>query len=218
MEDIVIYFRVYVFGVNQKTVDIEYTCPNGRILQGGHFDRHDVWKSREEIQSASLNLAMVANVPVRRDPCRSTRLTQLQPPTKYCPDNTSAQHYFFNQQLHKMAPTSELEALLRRGPGNLPITDALNDLRYKILVDGIPANSDGLVSRVNSPVPMQDLLTILEFRVKPGYIFGLFFSMPLQFQQIHTSTSYTKVRAPPTPRSATIPFEHWPQTHCFEDE
>jgi cell cycle arrest protein BUB2 len=52
-----------------------------------------------------------------------------------------------------MAPTSELEALLRRGPGNLPITDALNDLRYKILVDGIPANSDGLVSRVNSPRP-----------------------------------------------------------------
>jgi hypothetical protein len=44
-----------------------------------------------------------------------------------------------------MAPSSEMEALLRRGPGNLPVSDALNELRYKILIEGIPANSDGMV-------------------------------------------------------------------------
>jgi hypothetical protein len=44
-----------------------------------------------------------------------------------------------------MAPTSEMDALLRRGPGNLPVSEALHELRYKILVDGIPSNSDGMV-------------------------------------------------------------------------
>ena len=43
-----------------------------------------------------------------------------------------------------MAPQTDLDALLRRGPAGLPMSDALNELRYKVLVDGIPASPDGL--------------------------------------------------------------------------
>jgi cell cycle arrest protein BUB2 len=43
-----------------------------------------------------------------------------------------------------MAPQTDLDTLLRRGPAGLPLVDALNELRYKVLVDGIPASPDGL--------------------------------------------------------------------------
>jgi cell cycle arrest protein BUB2 len=44
-----------------------------------------------------------------------------------------------------MAPSPDLDAFLRRGPPpGLPISESLNELRYKVLVDGIPASPDGL--------------------------------------------------------------------------
>jgi hypothetical protein len=40
------------------------------------------------------------------------------------------------------------EHLLRKGPPNGDITSGLDELRYKILIDGIPSNSDGMVTIV----------------------------------------------------------------------
>lgn len=40
------------------------------------------------------------------------------------------------------------EHLLRKGPQNGELASGLDELRYKILIDGIPSNSDGMVSLV----------------------------------------------------------------------
>lgn len=40
---------------------------------------------------------------------------------------------------------NDFDAFLRRGPSVLNRADSLNELRYKVLVDGIPTNTDGLV-------------------------------------------------------------------------
>lgn len=37
------------------------------------------------------------------------------------------------------------EHLLRNGPPNGDMISGLDELRYKILIDGIPSNSDGMV-------------------------------------------------------------------------
>jgi cell cycle arrest protein BUB2 len=37
------------------------------------------------------------------------------------------------------------EHLLKKGPPNGDMASGLDELRYKILIDGIPSNSDGMV-------------------------------------------------------------------------
>ena len=44
-----------------------------------------------------------------------------------------------------MTAQPEFDAFLRRGPANDDPVQGLADLRYKILIDGIPSNSDGMV-------------------------------------------------------------------------
>jgi len=44
-----------------------------------------------------------------------------------------------------MTRRSELDEFLRRGPTNGDVAQGLTELRYRILTDGIPSNSDGMV-------------------------------------------------------------------------
>ena len=44
-----------------------------------------------------------------------------------------------------MTRRSELDEFLRRGPANSDVAQGLAELRYRILTDGIPSNSDGMV-------------------------------------------------------------------------
>jgi hypothetical protein len=44
------------------------------------------------------------------------------------------------------ASPSTFDQLLRKGPLNGDVVSGLDELRYKILIDGIPSNSDGMVS------------------------------------------------------------------------
>ncbi len=44
-----------------------------------------------------------------------------------------------------MTRRSELDEFLRRGPANGDVTQGLAELRYRILSDGIPSNSEGMV-------------------------------------------------------------------------
>jgi hypothetical protein len=44
-----------------------------------------------------------------------------------------------------MTRRSELDEFLRRGPANGDVSQGLTELRYRILTDGIPSNSDGMV-------------------------------------------------------------------------
>jgi hypothetical protein len=43
------------------------------------------------------------------------------------------------------ARTESFDQLLRKGPVNGDLVSGLDELRYKILIDGIPSNSDGMV-------------------------------------------------------------------------
>jgi hypothetical protein len=43
------------------------------------------------------------------------------------------------------ASSSTFEQLLRKGPVNGDVVSGLDELRYKILIDGIPSNGDGMV-------------------------------------------------------------------------
>jgi cell cycle arrest protein BUB2 len=40
---------------------------------------------------------------------------------------------------------ANLELLLQRGPSSGELNDGLEQLRYAVLTDGIPSNSDGMV-------------------------------------------------------------------------
>jgi hypothetical protein len=51
-----------------------------------------------------------------------------------------------SSQMSNMPSSTDFDAFLRRGPSNLNRADSLNELRYKVLVDGIPSNSDGMVN------------------------------------------------------------------------
>ncbi|KAF2674404.1 TBC-domain-containing protein [Microthyrium microscopicum] len=42
-----------------------------------------------------------------------------------------------------ISPNTDFDTLLRRGPQTTTISTALSDLRYKVLIDGIPASADG---------------------------------------------------------------------------
>ena len=44
-----------------------------------------------------------------------------------------------------MTRRSELDEFLRRGPADGDVAQGLAELRYRILTDGIPSNSDGMV-------------------------------------------------------------------------
>lgn len=54
------------------------------------------------------------------------------------------------------------EHLLRKGPPNGDAASGLDELRYKILIDGIPSNSDGMV-KDSTPLFLQDLNVNLRF-------------------------------------------------------
>lgn len=45
-----------------------------------------------------------------------------------------------------MAASNFYEQLLRKGPINGDVVAALDELRHKIVADGIPSNSDGMVN------------------------------------------------------------------------
>ena len=56
-----------------------------------------------------------------------------------------------------MPKRSELDEFIRRGPNNGDVAQGLVELRYRILTDGIPANSDGMVTRSISYITCLDL-------------------------------------------------------------
>jgi len=64
------------------------------------------------------------------------------------PSHTFLLHTQPFNRYSNMAPHSDLDALLKRGPTDAVVTEALNDLRYKVLVDGIPSGGDGMVINV----------------------------------------------------------------------
>jgi cell cycle arrest protein BUB2 len=49
------------------------------------------------------------------------------------------------------ASPSTFDQLLRKGPLNGDVVSGLDELRYKILIDGIPSNSDGMVNNSYTP-------------------------------------------------------------------
>lgn len=68
-----------------------------------------------------------------------------------------------------MPKRSELDEFIRRGPTNGDVAQGLAELRYRILTDGIPSNSDGMV-RVNPAATATDhasrYLTLLLVRIE----------------------------------------------------
>lgn len=55
-----------------------------------------------------------------------------------------------------MPKRSELDEFIRRGPTNGDVAQGLAELRYRILTDGIPSNSDGMV-RFNLAIMHHDV-------------------------------------------------------------
>lgn len=58
-----------------------------------------------------------------------------------------------------MTAQPEFDAFLRRGPANDDPVHGLAELRYKILIDGIPSNSDGMVSCISILIMSRGCLT-----------------------------------------------------------
>ena len=53
---------------------------------------------------------------------------------------------------------THLDLWLQKGPANGDLTTGLDELRYRVLVDGIPSNNDGMVRRDTEP-DIQILIT-----------------------------------------------------------
>lgn len=50
---------------------------------------------------------------------------------------------------------ADLESLLHKGPPNGELIGGLEQLRYTVLTDGIPSNSDGMVSHTVKQLALQ---------------------------------------------------------------
>lgn len=74
------------------------------------------------------------------------------------------------------ASPSTYEQLLRKGPQNGDVVAALDELRYKIVADGIPSNGDGMV---NNPLHTPTRLFLTRATTSPNYEYtsGSFFSI-----------------------------------------
>jgi len=59
-----------------------------------------------------------------------------------------------------MHPASDLDLFFRRGPAG-DIASGLNDLRYRVLVDGIPTNADGAVGAAANCAPYWLTVTVV---------------------------------------------------------
>jgi hypothetical protein len=78
----------------------------------------------------------------------ATDFIYLQTPQKHATvTSTASIHYSEDTNKMVLAARSEsFDQLLRKGPVNGDLVSGLDELRYKILIDGIPSNSDGMVS------------------------------------------------------------------------
>jgi len=90
-----------------------------------------------------------------------------------------------------MPKRSELDEFIRRGPNNGDVAQGLIELRYRILTDGIPANSDGMVRR---SIPYSTSLDLPQ---------ELLMACPVRLKDIHLA--YPTQRSPSTHRYLSRP-------------
>jgi len=89
----------------------------------------------------------------------------------------------------KEDPKNELKALLRRSPKG-DVLGAMDDLRHLILVDGLEADSDGMVRIISHLTFMSDVL-LTHYAVRPSHLHLVYTSRRSAPGNRHISRSHT---------------------------
>jgi hypothetical protein len=174
-----------------------------KYLSSTMHPSHHQLRSRSHTQSQSQ---LLPHMDVQKSTSTSTAI----------PSRLLARRAASTAQLSHHAPPTTIEGLISKPPASL--TEALQDLRYLILTQGVQADTDGNVSCFyHTPISILSITNIVENSQCCACTSGRFSSVWRQCELVTMLRSSAEGRRAVTPRSVTTRSGRLQPTPCSDD-